>query len=271
MRSAPEADGAAPLSSIPAACASACPEPCASCDARRVSLCRVVPDERLHRLAERLSVRRFAPGETLAFDGDPATFVLNITQGSVKVFRSMADGRRSVTGFLFAGDFLGLVSGETFSFGAEALEPVVVCRFLKADFRRLLKEMPDLEAELLDRVSHELEAAQDQMLLLSRKTALERVATFILRLAERSAASGVAADVARFPMTRADIADYLGLTTETVSRTLTRLKVTGVIRLIEGNAARVLRPDRLAQLASADTPQAQGRQTPAVQSGGLRA
>lgn len=227
-------------------------DPCTECASRPISICRAVPHDGLQRLADRLTVKCFAAGEPIVLDGDASAHVFNITAGSVKVFRSLPDGRRAVTGFLFRGDFLGLAQSERALFGAEALEPTTACRFPRKAFRNLLLEMPQLETELLERASHELEQAQDQLLLLSRKTALERLSSFLLGLSRRAQERQEPADPLRFPMIRADMADYLGLTTETVSRCFGRLKTSGVIRLLAGNQASILRPDRLAQLAEGE-------------------
>lgn len=226
-------------------------DPCSSCASRPISICRAAPDASLQRLADCLTVRTFAAGEPILLDGDACEHVFNITEGSVKVFRSLPDGRRAVTGFLFRGDFLGLTS-ERALFGAEALEPAQVCRFPRKAFKALLLELPQLESELLERASHELEQAQDQLLLLSRKTALERVSSFLLTLSRRARERQEPDDPVHFPMIRADMADYLGLTTETVSRCFGRLKTSGVIRLLPGNRAAILRADRLMQLAEGE-------------------
>lgn len=227
-------------------------DPCTDCASRPISICRVVPHQALQRLADCVTVKCFAAGEPVLLDGDACEHVFNITEGSVKVFRSLPDGRRAVTGFLFRGDFLGLAHSERTLFGAEALEQTRACRFPRKAFKALLLEMPQLESELLERASHELEQAQDQLLLLSRKTALERVSSFLLALSRRAEERQEPADPVRFPMIRADMADYLGLTTETVSRCFGRLKTSGVIRLLAGNRASILRPDSLAQLAEGE-------------------
>ena len=112
--------------------------------------------------------------------------------------------------------------------------------------------MPDLETALLDRASHELQAAHNQMLLLGRKTAIERLASFITDLAARDRRAGGAGRVIQLPMTRAEIADYLGLTTETVSRVTSRLKTRGVIRLLSLHSLSIERPAELSQLAGLD-------------------
>ena len=109
-----------------------------------------------------------------------------------------------------------------------------------------------LEEALLDRATHELAAAQNQMLLLGRKTAQERIASFLLALPTRDPLRPSTEDQVRLPMTRSEIADYLGLTIETVSRVLTKLKTTGVIRLLSLNELRIEQPDRLRDIAEGE-------------------
>ena len=225
---------------------------CDTCGARPLSVCGSLDDADLNRLdalAEHVVV---PPGAPLIREGDPARHVFNITSGSVRVYKLLADGRRQITGFLFAGDFLGLATGETYVFSAEAIEPATACRFGKTDYRTLIRETPALEATLLDRANHELAAAQNQMLLLGRKTAAERLATFLLDLSALDPSRVAAAGQVRLPMTRSEIADYLGLTIETVSRVLSRLKTSGVIRLLSLTELRIERPDRLRAMADGE-------------------
>lgn len=225
---------------------------CDICGSRPFSVCRSVDEADLGRLDALADHIIFEGGAPLIREGDPARHVFNITSGSVRVYKLLADGRRQITGFLFAGDFLGLATGETYVFSAEAIEPATACRFGKADYRALIRETPALEAALLDRANHELAAAQNQMLLLGRKTAAERLATFLLDLPALDPSRGTAAGQVRLPMTRSEIADYLGLTIETVSRVLTRLKTSGVIRLISLTEFRIERPDRLRAMADGE-------------------
>jgi CRP/FNR family transcriptional regulator len=202
--------------------------------------------DRLDAIAERLILDADQP---LVREGDQARHVFNIISGSVRVYRLMPDGRRQIVGFLFAGDFLGLSAGDAYAFSAEALEPTTACRFIRSEYRALVRELPTLEAALLDRAGHELAAAQAQMLLLGRKTAIERLASFILALPGMDPSRPGPSDQVRLPMTRSEIADYLGLTIETVSRTLGRLKAQGVVRLVSLNLLQVLRPETLRALA----------------------
>jgi len=182
-------------------------------------------------------------------EGDAAPYVFNITTGSLRVYKLLPDGRRQITGFLFAGDFLGLAVGESYVFSAEAMEPSTVCRFRKGPFRALVAHSPPLEHLLLDRTYRELAAAQNQMLLLGRKTAIERMASFLFELPGYDPARPSAPGQVRLPMKRGDIADYLGLTVETVSRVLTRMKVKGLISIPSPNELIVERPERLRQHA----------------------
>lgn len=227
-------------------------DPCSTCGARGLSVCGSLAEEGLRKLAMLADDVSVEPGTPLVREGDPAQHLFNITAGSVRVYKLLPDGRRQIVGFLYAGDFLGLATGDRYAFSAEALEPVKVCRFRKTEYRRLLHELPELESALLERASHELAAAQEQMLLLGRKTAQERFASFLLDTARRHVRAGGAPDRLHLTMTRAEIADYLGLTTETVSRVTSRLKVSGVIRLLSLSDIAILRPAALEALAQGE-------------------
>jgi CRP/FNR family transcriptional regulator len=222
---------------------------CAGCSARRLSVCGVLEQEGLRRLNEAADHVSFSAGDVLLREGDPATHLFNITSGDVRVHKLLSDGRRQIVGFLSPGDFLGLATGDRYAFSAEALGSGSACRFRKVDYRKILREMPELEHALLDRAAHELKAAHDQMLLLGRKTAMERLASFLVGLSERALRAGGDGRFVALPMTRAEIADYLGLTTETVSRNTTRLKTRGVIRLLSMHSLHIERPGELLHLA----------------------
>jgi CRP/FNR family transcriptional regulator len=225
---------------------------CESCSARLLSVCGSIDEAHIGQLDALAEHMVFESGAALIREGDPANHVFNITSGSVRVYKLLSDGRRQITGFLFAGDFLGLATGDTYVFTAEAIEPMTACRFWKLDFRTLIRDVPALEAALLDRANHELIAARNQMLLLGRKTALERIATFLLDLPSLDPARAAKTGTVHLPMTRSEIADYLGLTIETVSRVFTRLKTSGAIRLVSLHDVRIERPDRLRALAGGE-------------------
>lgn len=222
---------------------------CAQCSARPFSICAAVPDAdlaRLEAIAEKAHLER---GGMLFREGDPADSVYNITAGSVRLSRLLPDGRRQVLGFVFTGDFLNLDRPVEHPWTAEALEPVTVCRFARPRFDTLIAERRELETALLARTSQALALANAQILLLGRKTALERVASFLLRLPDRDPAHPAREGAVHLPMTRSDIADYLGLTLETVSRVFHRLMAAGVIRQDSRTQVTIENPARLAAMA----------------------
>jgi CRP/FNR family transcriptional regulator len=168
-------------------------------------------------------MRDIKKGDTFIAEGTPATDFFNITRGTVKLFKLLPDGRQQVTGFAGIGHFLGLAVSDTYAFSAEAIEPVQLCRFSRPKLREVLHDFPALEERLLQTACNELVAAQEQMLLLGRKNARERVATFLVAQCHATLPCGPA-ELVPLPMTRSEIADYLGLTIETVSRTFSRFK-----------------------------------------------
>ena len=225
---------------------------CDACGVRDLSVCGGIADPDLVRLGALAEVLTLKAGAVLTREGDAATHVFNITSGSLRVFKMLPDGRRQITGFLFAGDFLGLAIGEFYAFSAEAIEPTTVCRFRKGPFKTLVESSAPLEHMLLNLTTHELAAAQNQMLLLGRKTAMERLASFLLDLPGHDPARPTVPGHVRLPMKRGEIADYLGLTIETVSRVLTRMKAKGIISMPSQNELIVERPERMRQHAFGD-------------------
>ena len=205
--------------------------PCDTCKVRAIAACGPLSADERQRLTVFMKTVTFAPRRLIFMETAPAASLYNVTDGVVKIYKMMPDGRRQVTGFLFPGDFLGLIQNETYAYSAEAVTETRLCQFPRVRLEALLKELPTLEQRLLGMASHELAAAQDQMVLLGRKSARERVASFLLMLSKATERQGLQADFIVVPMSRSDIADYLGLTTETVSRTLTQLSSESLIRL----------------------------------------
>jgi CRP/FNR family transcriptional regulator len=181
--------------------------------------------------------RRVPAGQVIATE-DNIIFA-NIMEGVVKLTKTLADGRQQIVGLQFPPDFLGRIYAEETSYFAEAATNVELCAFPKTGFETMLKRYPGLEHRLFENTLDELDSAREWMLLLGRKTAREKVASLLLMIAKRALNVGCdhAPDMnfARFtlPLTRADLADYLGLTLETVSRQITKLNTAGVIDLID--------------------------------------
>lgn len=168
------------------------------------------------------TVSRFERNATIFSDGDHADFSYRIVSGTVRLCKLMSDGRRQIAEFLSVGDFFGLEWLDTHAFTAEALTDVVAVRYARARLDRLGQERSDVQRRLTALLSRDLWSAQNHLVMLGRQTAQERVVSFLLALAERiGARNGGTLDV---PMSRQDIADYLGLTIETVCRTISDLK-----------------------------------------------
>jgi CRP/FNR family transcriptional regulator len=223
---------------------------CDTCATRSLGICGAMRTEDLGRLAAARVHQHVAAGETFLAEGEAATHFFSIIDGAVKVFKLMPDGRRQITGFLFGGDLLGLAFNDSYTYSAEAITPVKICRFPRRQLDRLLDEFPKMERRLLAIASNELAAAQEQMMLLGRKTAHERIASFLLSLARRAERLGGAGEHVHLPMTRTDIADYLGLTTETASRVFTSLRKRGYIELEAAGRVRLADRDTLEELAA---------------------
>jgi CRP/FNR family transcriptional regulator len=225
--------------------------PCAACNVRDLSICGAIAPEHLGRLNAIVTHKKLQPGETLFFEGDRSGSLYILTDGCVRLSKMLADGRRQITGFLFPSDFLGLALRERFAYSAEAVNSVELCRYPKTKLEALLDEFPAMERRLLAMASNELAAAQDQMLLLGRKTAIERVASFLLILMRRVQLKGHQ-HVVSLPMTRTDIGDYLGLTIETVSRSLSKLKRDRIVRFLTAQYLEIVDRGRLAALAGSE-------------------
>lgn len=224
---------------------------CESCAARQHSICIGVPDESLDGLAAITTAHHVEPGDVIFDEGEAADHVLTITSGMVKVYKMMPNGRRQITGFFFAHDILGLAHEGAYVSSAEAVTPVNLCRFPRSKLETLLDRFPQMERRLLRMTATELAVAQDQMVLLGRKTASEKIASFLVMLSERATRLGGKDDEIDLPMTRTDIADYLGLTTETVSRTFTQLRKRGCIELVDAALVQVVDRADLMELADA--------------------
>lgn len=225
------------------------PEDCIHCEIRRLAICAVLKEEELAAMMAITRYRSLAPGEMIFEEGEPARSLYNVASGTVRIYKLLPNGRRQITGFLFAGDFLGLASPKAYAYGAEAVTEVNLCQFDSAAFKSLVDRFETVKSRLLERANDELTVAQEQMLLLGRKTPLAKLSSFLLRLSSNNARWERPVDTIELSMTREDIADYLGLTIETVSRTFTKLKGDGVIALPERSRVVIREFDKLEEIA----------------------
>ena len=215
------------------------------------AMCRGMEREAASRIASISTLQTVVAGRSLFAEGDTAENVYEVVRGMLKLYKLLPDGRRQIMGFMSAGDLLGLSFSGVYPYTAEAVTEVTLCRYSRARFDRLVDEVPGFARRLLAVRSDELRAAQDQMLLLGRKMAVEKISSFLLMLAERQI-TGDDPDIVLVPMSRNDIADYLGLTTETVCRTLTKLKSKNVIKSLTTANIKLVDRDKLEDLAGGE-------------------
>lgn len=219
--------------------------PCRCCEADGHSVCASLTPEGLRGLRVIRGNARLDAHDTVFREGDPADCVYTLTSGSVKLSKLLGDGRRQIVGFVFPGDFFGFPVGGAYPYTAEAVTAIGLCRFSSARLAQLRQDNVELGALLFDRVVADLALAQEQMLLLGRMTAREKIAHFLLSLSHRATRRSDPESPVALPMSRLDLADYLGLTTETVSRTFTQLKRAGLIALPRPEVADLLDLDGL--------------------------
>jgi CRP/FNR family transcriptional regulator len=203
---------------------------CTQCHLRRSTICGAVPLEELAELAAVATELVIPAGTVFIEEGEPATDYFIITQGAATIFKLMPDGRRQIIDFPGAGRLIGPGLSGVNAFSVEARELLHVCRITRSRLGALLNRFPGMERRLLKAADSALAAAQEQMLLLGRKTARERIASFLLTQSRQANALGTLRDrIVRLPMSRLDIADYLGLTIETVCRVLAQLRTEGIV------------------------------------------
>ncbi len=192
---------------------------------------------------------KFAAGQTVFWEHDDADHFFEVRDGTVSVSKRMLDGRRQILEFLSTGDLIGLTGHHTYPYTADAVTEVIAVRYRRRDLEARIGNNPSLASHLLAAMIDELRAAQDRNLLLGRKAPKEKLASFLLMMASRRVYRGAIDGHIDLPMTRRDIADYLGLTVETISRTFALLRRDGTIALLNPNQVVVLRTETLDELA----------------------
>ncbi|MCB8822790.1 Crp/Fnr family transcriptional regulator [Microvirga rosea] len=222
---------------------------CASCDTRKMAVCAALQDDEVSELERAMSFVRLDPNASLVEEGDPRRRVYTLTSGMLRLSLALPDGRRQITGFLMPGDYLGLADDETYAQTAEAVVPSGLCSFSIRDMDNLVERYPRLRDRLHLMTRAALRQARETQMILGRLAPSEKVASFLLIMSNRAAAHGRPESPVHLPMTRTDIADYLGLTIETVSRTFTKLKTQGLIRLPEPHSVEIVDKSRLAAVA----------------------
>jgi len=221
---------------------------CLHCSVRHLAVCSALSPDEVQAL-ERVTVSQPLPlGATLARAGEPRQHVYTLTAGALRLVRTLADGRRQISGFVLPGDYLGLSGSDHHRHDIEAIAESRVCRVALPQMKDLRARYPHLERKLLQRACQALDDAADAALALGRLQPAEKLADFLLRLAAREARLGDPSMRVTLPMGRSDIADHLGLTMETVSRTFTKLRQQGLIALPHLNTVEILDEAALREL-----------------------
>jgi CRP/FNR family transcriptional regulator, anaerobic regulatory protein len=224
-------------------------QPCGACPVRELAVCGVLEPDELYALAEIVHELRRASRQSVIVESDEADSFFIVTSGVASIEKLLADGRRQIVGFLYPSDFFGLAIDGRYAYNVTAVTNLSLCRFERPRYLALIARFPKLEHRLLGMASDELAASQEQMLVLGRKTAKEKVASFLSMLSERSYRQGHVPSPIWVPMTRGDIGDYLGVTTETTSRMFTQLRKEGLVEFLPDAMIDLLDRDRLKKIA----------------------
>jgi CRP/FNR family transcriptional regulator, anaerobic regulatory protein len=230
---------------------------CTSCPIRHRAVCARCESDELARLEQIKYYRSFQAGQTVIWSGDRMDFVASVVTGIATLTQTMEDGRRQMVGLLLPSDFVGRPGRAIAAYDVTATTDLVMCCFRKKPFEEMMASTPHVAQRLLEMTLDELDAAREWMLLLGRKTAREKIASLLSIIARRDAAlqlrKAKGQIVFDLPLTREEMADYLGLTLETVSRQISALRRDGVIALEGKRHVKVASFDRLLEETGDDT------------------
>lgn len=232
------------------------PRECGDCPIRHRAVCARCEADELELLDQIKYYRTYEAGQTIVWSGDRMEFVGSVVKGVGTLTQTMEDGRRQVLGLLLPSDFVGRPGRETATYDVVATTDTVMCCFRKKPFEEMMVRTPHIAQRLLQMTLDELDAAREWMLVLGRKTAREKIASLLSIVARRDATLNLHAGGPiefELPLTREAMADYLGLTLETVSRQINALKREGVIELKGKRQVTVPDFDRLSEEAGDDS------------------
>lgn len=230
---------------------------CGDCPIRHRAVCARCETDELAQLDAIKYYRSFQAGQTVIWSGDRMDFVASVVTGIATLTQTMEDGRRQMVGLLLPSDFVGRPGRQSAAYDVTAATDLVMCCFRKKPFEDMMAHTPHVAQRLLEMTLDELDAAREWMLLLGRKTAREKIASLLSIIARRDASlklrSATGTVTFDLPLTREEMADYLGLTLETVSRQMSALKRDGVIGLEGKRHIMVPDFDRLVEEAGDDS------------------
>lgn len=230
---------------------------CSDCPIRHRAVCARCETDELERLEQIKYYRSYQAGQTVVWSGDRMDFVASVVTGIATLTQTMEDGRRQMVGLLLPSDFVGRPGRAAAAYDVTATTDLVMCCFRKKPFEDMMLATPHIGQRLLEMTLDELDAAREWMLLLGRKTAREKIASLLAIIARRDATLRLRAAkgslIFDLPLTREEMADYLGLTLETVSRQVSALKRDGVISLEGKRHVTIPDFDRLLEEAGDDS------------------
>lgn len=221
------------------------PNGCSECSTCKFAVCSSLDASELREFRRRT---HFVACETVFYEQQISTSSFVVLDGVMRLYRLLPNGRRQIVSFALSGDLLGMNASDRHEFSADAIGGVTVCQMSNAAFRRLIDDNPRFLRRISELAVRELHQLRNHMVLLGRRSAEGKVATFLLDWRDRFTQPNETSEMVPLPMSRLDIADYLGLTVETVSRTFTKLERDGVIDIIRGGVS-LLAPERAEALA----------------------
>ncbi len=226
----------------------------AKCAALDCAICADLEPAAKLELSRIARVRTYRAGETILAESDEIGFVGNVVSGVLRLQKTLHDGRQQIVGLMLPSDMFGRVFAQTSHVAIEAATDATVCCYSRGSFEQLFLRFPELEHRMLAAISRELDAAQDWMLLLATQSVSERLATFLLILRRKKAATAGfdAGPLVEVPVSRRDLAAYLGTTVESISRAVQQMARAGIIRIIDPQRFEIVDRQRLIALSNHD-------------------
>ncbi|MBL4812970.1 MAG: Crp/Fnr family transcriptional regulator [Rhodobacteraceae bacterium] len=235
---------------------------CGDCPIRHRAVCARCDADELKLLEDMKYYRTYEAGQPIAWAGDEMSFVGSVVRGTAAISQTLEDGRTQMVGLLLPSDFLGRPGRPTSPFDIRAVDEVMLCCFRRRPFEQMLAATPHVVGRLLDMTLDELDAAREWMLILGRKTAREKIASLLSILARRESSIDMVHLTGpvriKLPLTREAMADYLGLTLETVSRQISALKRDKIIILADRRVIVVPDIEKLVAQSGGDQPSSIG-------------
>ena len=226
---------------------------CSSCPIRHRAVCARADQDELELLEGMKSYRSFEAGQPITWRGDDLTHFSSLVTGIAALSRTLEDGRTQMVGLLLPSDFIGRPGREMVDFDVTAVTDVTLCCFERRPFEKLVEDVPHISQRVMEMALDELNAAREWMVLLGRKTAREKIATFIEMIVRRDTIPLHSQTNHILPLTREEIANFLGLTLETVSRQFSKLKKDGIIAFADRRSFEVVDLEALHQATGDDS------------------